>query len=582
MGLIDGLGPGWIMAGALVVAAGWAVIRIIASSRSERSARHREMADRVGMFSWEIDSATAAIVSISGNVEAVLGYKPEELEGRHVGSIVNLDQAREVIRSERALPEESERYAVVHAVHRDGRAVTLEVRLSPRKAGVVRGVSIDISELARATEALRHQAEHDALTGLANRVRIERVVDEALAPPGRGPFALLLVDLDRFKTINDTLGHPVGDRVLQLLAARFTSTLTDLDVSARMGGDEFAFVASDLGEEPADAAVAVGGRVHEIISAPLDVDGLQLSVGASIGVALCPDHGSSYRDLLKNADVAAYKAKADGGGVVLHEGDPDEIDDLGAALVAEVGDALDVSEFELRFLPRFDLTTGQIVSVAGVPLWHHRRHGLLGLQDFAEAMKVSAHRQRFAHEILRQGVAVIAATAAAGHPVPVAVGVSALSVIDPRLPLGVSELLDRWGVPGSLLTIEIPDTGVLDDPRHQRAIADLRATGVLLSIVGFGAGRSDLFRLPHQGLSQVSLDGSVLRRLDDDCIAVGVRAVLDIGDRLGIDVVADAVWHDDDVARLRAVGCRLAQGEAWAPPVHADDVLALVTARAGL
>ncbi|MEM9134462.1 MAG: diguanylate cyclase [Actinomycetota bacterium] len=582
-GVLDDASQVWVVACAVVATVAiWAVVRLLVARRAERTDRHREMVERAGLFSWEIDSISAEILSIAGNVEAVLGYPADELVGRHVGSVINLHRARNVIKSERRLPNASERHAVVTATHRNGHEVTLrEVRLTPRKAGVVRGVSIDITELAQATEALRHQAEHDALTGLANRVRLEHVIDADPTGDERDRLALLLVDLDRFKAINDTLGHPTGDRVLQILANRFEASLGDFELTARMGGDEFAFVVAVGPDTESDARVA-GRRVHDLITEPLAVDGLQLSVGASIGVVLAPDHGTSYEDLLKKADIAAYQAKGDGGGVVLYESDPDEIDALCPILVAEVGDALDRSEFELRFLPRIDLDAGHVVGVAGVPLWHHPRFGLLGQREFAEAVNVSAHRQRFAHEMVRQAVAVIAATEAAGRAVPVSVGVSALSVVDQRLPQQVADLLEQHRIPNGLLTVDVPDTGLFDDPRHQRTVAELQATGVRLAISGFGAGPSDVFGLPRLGVGQLCLDASVVRRLDEVCTAIGARSVVEVADRLGIEVVADGVWHDDDVQRLRAVGCRLAQGVAWAPPVYADDVHALINARAGM
>jgi diguanylate cyclase (GGDEF)-like protein/PAS domain S-box-containing protein len=564
---------------ALSIGAHLAWFREWNDERAEVDRRHEEMVDRARMFSWEINSSTGEIVSMAGNTEAVLGWKPEELVGKHVDTIVGAATVQEAMRKgggERRFG--SEVHSVVVAKHRDGSEVVLrEVRLhSPRKS-IVRGVSVDMTELARATEALRYQAEHDALTGLSNRIVVEEVINAALRENPDQPITLIHADLDRFKEVNDTLGHPAGDRLLRVLASRLTKGLSHLDAVARMGGDEFAFVA--IGVHGADAACKLGEEIHRLATDPIEVDGLQLAVACSVGVAWTPDHGSSYEDLLKRADIATYQAKREGGGVVAFESTPDDLSIRRLQLISEVGGALDRGEFELHFQPQVDLATGAIVGVEGLARWRHPEFGLLSPGGFFHAIEVAADYQRFSNEMLRQAADFAAQIAASGHRLHVAVNLGSMSFLDQRLPKTVASLLHDRNLDGCALTLEVIESDLLDEQRGAEVFRELEQLGVRLSIDDFGTGYSTFSRLRALDVAEVKIDRAFVQGLGMSAEdAIIVRSTVQLAQLLGLDVVAEGVETKHQLEWLQRMGCGVAQGFLWSPAVHRDDMIALILA----
>lgn len=563
----------------VTMGAHWAWFREWSDERAEVDRRHEEMVDRARMFSWEIDSGTGEIVSLAGNTEAVLGWKTEELIGRHVGSIVDVSAAQEAMRDSHGVRRfGSEVHSVVSAKHRDGSEVVLrEVRLHSPRRSVVRGVSIDMTELARATEALRYQAEHDALTGLSNRSVVETVVSAALREYPDEPITLIHADLDRFKEINDTLGHPAGDRLLRVLASRLTQGLPELDAVARMGGDEFAFVA--LGVHGAEAACKLGEKIYRLATNPIEVDGLQLAVACSVGVAWTPDHGRSYEDLLKRADIATYQAKRDGGGVVAFESTPDDLSVRRLQLISEVGGALDRGEFELHFQPQVDLATGAIVGVEGLARWRHPDFGLLSPGGFFHAIEVAADYQRFSNEMLRQAADFASHIAVSGHRLHVAVNLGSMSFLDQRLPKTVASLLQDRNLDGSALTLEVVESDLLDEQRGAAVFRELEQLGVRLSIDDFGTGYSTFSRLRALDVAEVKIDRAFVQGLGASAEdAIIVRSTVQLAQSLGLDVVAEGVETKHQLEWLQRMGCTVAQGFLWSPAVHRDDMIALILA----
>lgn len=541
--------------------------------KSDVDLRHGEMVDRALMFSWEVDAATGTVLSLVGNVEGVLGWNARELVGENIARIVDVETEREILRGELS-GRASERHATVTATHKDGRTVTMrEVRLASRRTGVVRGVSIDISELAQATEALRHQAEHDELTDLANRAVVKSVVETALAHQTGEGLALLVADLDRFKEINDTLGHPTGDRVLRILANRFAAELSDLAVIARLGGDEFAFVAT--GEFDVERAAELARRVHDLATAPVEVDGLELAVACSVGISIAPDHGTTWPDLLKRADIATYQAKRAGGGIRIFESTPDDLSVQRLQLISETPGALDRGEFELHFQPQVDLATGHIMGVEGLARWRHPQYGLLAPGVFFHAIEVAADYHRFTNEMLRQAVAFSADANAAGHRLQVAVNLGSMSFLDQRLPATIADLLETHGVAPDSLTLEVIESNLLDDQTGDGPVfSALDALGVRLSIDDFGTGYSTFTRLRSLNVDEVKIDRAFVSGLgDSEEDAIIVRTTIQLAQLLGHDVVAEGVETLEQLTWLQRFGCASAQGFLWSPAVHRDDML---------
>jgi len=544
---------------------------------SEVERRHDDMLDRARIFSWEVDIATGEIVSMVGNIEALLGYRAEELVGRQMSTIVDRSPRPESASS--AGPDRSEKHAVVRARHRNGAEVTLrEVRLDSKSRELARGVSIDITELAAASEKLRYQAEHDSLTGLSNRGVVERLLTRGLDEDDE-PIALVLADLDRFKEVNDTLGHPTGDRVLRALASRFASSLADLDLVARIGGDEFAFVIKgDIGEQ---TAIEIAERIHRLATAPVEVDGLQLGVACSIGIALAPLHGETYAELFKHADIATYQAKRSGGGVRVFESEPDELSVRRLRLVSELAGAIERNEIELHMQPQVDLVTGKIVGVEGLARWRHPEFGLLHPAAFLHTIEVAADYHRFTDEVLRQATAFAADARASGHDMNVAVNLGTMSFLNKNLPGRLVELLDQHGLPGTAMTLEVTESDLLDEKGADAPVFDqLKALGARLSIDDFGTGYSTFTRLRALDVDEVKIDRAFVTGLGEfaeDTIIV--RAIVGLCQLLGHSVVAEGVETAEQMRLLQEFGCTIAQGYYFARPMPQHDLLGMLRER---
>ncbi len=547
------------------------------AERLEVDRRHDEMLDRAHMISWAIDRASGTIVSLVGNVEGVLGYRPEELTGRPVQSLISNDERRRAFREPTASVD-GEVHSVVHAAHQDGHEVVLQVhRLEHDDRDVVRGVAIDTTELARASAALRHQAEHDVLTDLANRSIVERELIAALSADEPESTAILVADLDRFKEINDTLGHPTGDHVLLELADRFRSELADLDVVARIGGDEFAFVVRGVDAREAER---IGGRIHELVSKPLEVGDLTLAAACSVGVAIAPDHGSNYADLMKHADIATYAAKRSGGGVQVYESTPGELSLQRLQLTSEVGNAVSDGGLELFFQPQVDLTTGAIVAVEGLARWRHPEFGLLLPESFLDVVEVSADYHRFSDEMVRQAVEFAAVAAASGHMLNVAVNLGSMSFLDQSLPDRIGALLAEHAVAPDMLTLEVTESDLLDEHGADVPVFDaLNELGVRLSIDDFGTGYSTLTRLRALDVDEVKIDRQFVAGLGDegdDAIIVG--SVVQLCRQLGHSVVGEGVETPEQMAVLQRFGCETAQGFLFAEAMSRLDMFELLVA----
>jgi len=559
---------GWYLSVAILIIITFSVERWFREwefSLTEVNRRHDEMVDRARMFSWEIDAQNGRILSLAGNVRAVLGYDIEELLGRHFSMIVPLDETSGPDLAV-AGGESGERHAVQKAKHRDGHVVTVrEVRLASENHNVLRGVSVDITELADAGEALRYQAEHDQLTGLVNRQVLETVVTDALA--GGERVVLVLGDLDRFKEVNDTLGHPTGDRLLCVLAARFEDGLADLDVIARLGGDEFAFVA--VGDVDEARGVAIAQRIYDLALQPVAVDGVQLAVACSVGVAISPDHGATYEDLLKHADIATYQAKLSLGGVRVFESAPNELSVQRLQMVSEVPRAVTQDEFELHLQPKVDLETGALVGVEGLARWRHPRLGLLMPSEFLHVIEVAADYHRFTEVMLAQALEFTAkARNLTGEWCPVAVNIGSMSFLDRSLPDRLSSLLVAHGIPGHVLTLEVTESDLLDESGADLPVFDgVKSLGIRLSIDDFGTGYSSLTRLRALDVDEVKIDrGFVLGLGRDPEDEIIVQAVVQLAGLLGHGVVAEGVETVEQMQKLRGFGCATGQGYLFSRP----------------
>jgi diguanylate cyclase (GGDEF)-like protein len=435
--------------------------------------------------------------------------------------------------------------------------------------------------VARASRRLRHQATHDRLTDLPNRVALHQEADRTLAGARRfgALAALLLIDLDRFKEVNDTLGHEQGDRLLIEVAHRLREVLRRNDLLARLGGDEFAVLAT-LPHRGAVGEVAT--RVHAALARPFDIAGVAVELGASIGIALQPDHGDDASTLLRRADVAMYQAKRGGTGIETYDPDRDPYSAERLKLLGELRHGIDNDELVLHFQPKVALDTRRVIGVEALVRWQHPERGLLGPGEFLGVAERTGLITDVTRWVLDAAVRQCAAWRERGTELPVAINLAAANIVDVTLPDAVESTLRRWNVPGELLECEISEDTVMGDPRRATEVLErLRALGVRLSLDDFGTGHSSLSYLKSLPLDEVKIDQSFVTGMAlDPSDAAIVRSTIDLARHLGLDVVAEGVETEDVLEVLVSLDCDVAQGFLLSRPLPADQLDGWLAARA--
>ncbi|WP_158545899.1 EAL domain-containing protein [Blastococcus sp. TF02A-30] len=449
------------------------------------------------------------------------------------------------------------------------------VRESVRQVTLEGSLVIQNAEL-RAVEQLRlaqlaTEAHHDPLTGLANRRRFIEQLEATVYAPAQPSCAVLMIDLDRFKEINDSFGHSVGDDLLCLVGPRLAQALRPGDLLARMGGDEFAVLLPGADREQARAvAAAIGAALREAFV----LGGMSLHVDASVGIALCPEHGRDRSLLLARADTAMYGAKRGRHGfeVWAPDGTPDSRDRL--QTLEELRTALDTDQLDVHYQPKLDLRTGTVTGVEALVRWNHPERGLLFPDVFLPLAEQAGLMRRLALRVLERSLRDLRGWRDAGHDLSVAVNLSVSNLQDVGLPEQVAMLLDAVGVPAGALVLEITeDVLMADAARSQQVMAALRALGVRLSVDDYGTGYSSLTYLRALPVDELKLDRSFVTSLTTDRRAAAiVRSTLQLSRDLGMCLVVEGVEDAETLDALRAWGCDLAQGYHIARPMPAAQV----------
>jgi diguanylate cyclase (GGDEF)-like protein len=436
--------------------------------------------------------------------------------------------------------------------------------------------------VAGASRRLSHQALHDALTDLPNRTLLYRRTQKAIAAAQRGDglVALLLIDLDRFKEVNDTLGHDHGDELLVEVAGRLRGALRRGDTLARLGGDEFAVLLCDLPDRSAVGDLA--GRLIDALRRPFALRGVAVELEASIGVALCPDHGADVNTLVQRADVAMYDAKRSKASIATYspERDPYSADRL--SLLAELRRALNGNELVLHYQPKVAVDGGAVIGVEALVRWQHPERGLLAPGEFVPLAERTGTVAELTRWVLDAALVQSRAWRDAGLDLPVAINLAAANIVDTTLPDAVAAALERHGVPGDRLECEISEDTVMADPvRAMDVLGRLRAMGLRLSLDDFGTGHSSLAYLKRLPLDEVKIDRSfVLGMTEDENDAVIVRSTIDLARNLGLDVVAEGVENEAILRDLGDLHCDVAQGFHLSRPLPAADLEAWLEVRA--
>jgi diguanylate cyclase (GGDEF)-like protein/PAS domain S-box-containing protein len=564
------------------------------------------IADFVGTFTLRY---------VSPQLASLFGYEPEAWIADPAGWVEAVhpeDRERIVAEAEAcvaaALPFDFE-YRLVTG---DGRErwiweKTAVQRDADGKPLAVNGVMIDVTDLHHAQEALldeaegrarerehyegvlrrqaaehRHHALHDDLTGLPNRRSLyERLAAEMINVSPGEEFSLLLVDLDRFKEVNDVLGHQSGDDLLRQVAVRFAREVRSEDLLARLGGDEFAVLVG--GRRGARSGLEIARRLSDALSQEFVLSGVPVHVEASIGIARYPMDGTDATTLLRCADSAMYAAKDLSTELELFDGKRDHHSPTRLKRLGELRQALDRGELVLHYQPKLRLESGTIPGVEALVRWQHPEHGLLPPVEFVPLAEQTGLIKPLTTFVLSAALQQVNAWEHAGHYLSIAVNISERSLLDPDFPDEVTCMLLDAGVPPHRLELEITEGTIMADPvRAAAVLRRLDATGVVLSLDDFGTGYSSLSRLRELPISEIKIDRSFSAHIESDERDVAImRSTIELGHNLGCSVVAEGLETAEALQRVTSLGCDTGQGFHIARPLDAGAISDWLARRRG-
>jgi diguanylate cyclase (GGDEF)-like protein/PAS domain S-box-containing protein len=534
---------------------------------------------------------------VEGNpaLAELLGYDLDELAGTTFRTHVHRDDASHALALDRELLDgDRETYRLEQRyVRKNGEILwgALAVSLMRDASGTPQfaiHMIENVTERKWAEEELRlnaaraeHQALHDGLTGLPNRTLFSDRIERALLAARRegGRVAVLLMDLDRFKEINDTLGHAAGDHVLKVVAGRLEECVRASDTVARLGGDEFGLVLPGQ-IEPGELELLLE-KLSLAVEQSIDHDGMPLAIESSIGVAFFPDHGADAADLMKKADVAMYQAKESRYRHALYEPATDRHDPVRLTLAAELRRALKHEQLVLRYQPKASLPDGTVRSVEALLRWHHPERGVLEPDDFVPQAAETGLMRPLTLYVVERALEQALAWKAEGLELAVSVNVATRNILDASFPDDIGSLLSMTGAAPSLLQLEIAEATVLEDPFRTEIVLDrLHRLGIRLAIDDFGTGYSALHYLRQLPVSEIKIDRSFVLAMEESADdATIVRSAIGLGKSFGVDVLAEGVATEEIRGALEALGADGMQGFALSEPLAPDELAAWMRAR---
>jgi diguanylate cyclase (GGDEF)-like protein len=425
---------------------------------------------------------------------------------------------------------------------------------------------------ARESEVLRLAFE-DTLTGLPNRVKFNECLTRAIEEYRRSalPVAVLLMDLDRFKVINDTLGHDAGDQVLKAVATRLRESLRESDLVARLGGDEFAVL---LTGGDSSRPLAVARMIHAILEKPIELDAQPVDVGSSIGIAQCPAHGEEPGLLLRNADIAMYAAKRERAGMAVYEPSYEQHRASHLSLLSDLRKAIADNALLLYYQPKVDLVRGQLVGVEALVRWSHPQRGVIPPSEFIPFAEQTGTIRHVTRWVIEEAIRQCGVWLSGGMALNVSLNVSSRDLLDRELPYVLAGATRRHGVAPDLVTVEVTESALMEDPpRAQETIRSLKEQGLRLAIDDYGTGYSSLAYIQRLQCDELKVDRAFVTHVAGGRKeAAIVRSTIELGHSLGLTVVAEGVEEPETMNLLRQFGCDIAQGYGISRPLSASQL----------
>jgi diguanylate cyclase (GGDEF)-like protein/PAS domain S-box-containing protein len=521
--------------------------------------------------------------------ERLFGYSPEDVIGKEFGRLVAEGYRPELKPRLRGYLRANSAEVLVGShetlgLRKDGTTFPLEFnvgRLGPHR--LVIGSLRDVSERKAETEALQYRILHDPLTGLPNRTFLRERLEEAVRAGEREmkPSAVLLMDLDGFKGVNDSLGHQAGDYLLQQVAQRMRGVLRKADTVSRYGGDEFAVVPWGATDVP--RAVLIAEKVLQAVETPFVIDDQPVNINMSVGIAVFPQHAEDAEALIRRADVAMYAAKRARSGYSVYSAEQDGGENGGRIpLIGKLRYAIDQFELLLHYQPIVSAANGHPAKVEALVRWGHPNHGLLPPDDFIPSAEQTDLIKPLTAWVLNEALGQVHAWARAGIDIGVSVNLSGRNLLDDELPDAVAELLRTWQVAPEKLSLEITERTIIATEAEE-TLRRLHETGVQISVDDFGTGYSSLTYLKRLPVQEIKIDKSfVLDMATNWDGAAIVRSTIDLGHNLGLKVIAEGVEDETTEALLREYGCDFLQGFHISRPAAAGPLGPWLRTRAGL
>jgi diguanylate cyclase (GGDEF)-like protein/PAS domain S-box-containing protein len=575
--------------------------RDLERSLSDITSLSRRFRDSEARVSAVLANVAEGIITINdaGVIESfnsaatdLFGYTESEAIGRRFSLMVAPQYPEDFADCERAAekiliwPQKNGRSPDSLGRRQDGSTFAMELDLTDVQlgAGTINIACVrDISERQIYTEALQHQAVHDSLTGLPNRVLFSDRVNHALAAAARlgEPMALLVLDLNEFKSVNDTYGHDHGDELLKLITERLVGCLRDGDTVARLGGDEFGVL--PLAPTDVGGAATVAWKIQQALDEPLDVNGDSIEVNSSIGISLFPDHGDNIDDLLRRADLAMYDAKRSGAGYAVFAAEQEEAPARRLSLLTDLRHAIDRDEFVLHYQPKIDLTSRRTIGVEALIRWTHPSGQLFMPGEFMPAIEDNELLIPITDWVIHEALSSLHAWRADGYDLTMAINLEARCLSERT---GLFETIERTRnachIPAEKLTFELTERAIID-ANVPGLLGRLEKMGERLSVDDFGTGYSSLTYLRRLPVVEIKADKSFVTSLADvKEDAVIVRAMIDLAHNLDLTVVAEGVEDERTMNLLIEYGCDEAQGYHFTRPLPGEQLLPwLKTSRFG-